>query len=121
MTEPSELVATELVFENDAVRVWLMELGPGEESTLHRHHVDYFFAYPSASRIEVRVPGDPPRAFDFERGYVQYVNVGDGVVHQIRNLDDAPHQHLVVELKQSTHEAPSGDNGRKVPRAEARF
>jgi hypothetical protein len=118
--EPTELVATELIFENEAVRVWLMELAPGEESTLHRHLLDYFFVYPSASRIELRVPGDPPKVFDFEGGYVQYVSVGEGVVHRIKNLAEVRHQHVVVELKQSMRQAPSGDNGRKALREQAR-
>jgi quercetin dioxygenase-like cupin family protein len=114
VSEPSVQVATELVYENEAVRVWIMELAAGEESQLHRHTLDYLFVYAAPSRIELRVPGEPPKLFEFGAGYVQYVSIGDGVVHQIANVADLPHQHVVVELKQSTHSAQSGDNGRKA-------
>ena len=117
MTEPSDFLATEVVFDNAVVRVWTMDLAPGEESTLHRHNLDYMFIYPSASRIEVRPQGEPARTFDFAAGYVQYVHVGDGVVHQIKNVADEPHRHIVVEVKQTPSQAPSSDNGRKEPAA----
>jgi beta-alanine degradation protein BauB len=115
MSEPSDLVATEVVFDNAVVRVWTMDLAPGEESVLHKHSLDYMFIYPSASRIEVRAQGEPARTFDFAAGYVQYVRVGEGVVHQIKNVADEAHRHIVVEVKHTPSPAPSSDNGRKTP------
>ncbi len=36
-------IGTDLVFENDIVRVWHMTLRPGEKMTVHRHVLTYFW------------------------------------------------------------------------------
>jgi uncharacterized cupin superfamily protein len=115
MTEPSDQVATELLYENDGVRVWIMDLAPGEESPYHRHLADYLFVYATPSLIELRLDGQPWRTEQYDDGYTQYVNVGEGIAHQIKNVSDRPHRQVLIELKQSTRESPSGDNGRKRP------
>jgi quercetin dioxygenase-like cupin family protein len=115
MTEPSDQVATELLYENEAVRVWIMDLAPGQESPYHRHRSDYLFVYTTPSLIELRIEGQAWRTEQFDDGYAQYVNVGAGVAHQIKNVSDTPHRQVLIELKQSTREGQSGDNGRKRP------
>jgi beta-alanine degradation protein BauB len=34
-------VGTAVLFENERVKVWEMDLQPGQESDLHRHNRDY--------------------------------------------------------------------------------
>src|SRR5262245_47626320 len=34
-------VATRLLYENERVRIWEMDLAPGARSATHRHEVDY--------------------------------------------------------------------------------
>jgi quercetin dioxygenase-like cupin family protein len=34
-------IGTALVFEDDRVRIWRIELEPGEEAPFHTHHLDY--------------------------------------------------------------------------------
>ncbi len=36
-------VGTEFMFENDLIRVWNLELSPGESSDWHRHNTNYCF------------------------------------------------------------------------------
>ena len=43
--EISKDVGTELLFENDRVKVWSMALEPGETSPYHQHDNDYVFVY----------------------------------------------------------------------------
>jgi hypothetical protein len=113
--EASSSVGTELVFENEAVRVWIMDLQPGDESPYHQHLLDYVIVYTTPSRIEAHIPGDPVRVDEFDDGYVAYVNVGDGIEHHIRNVSTDFHRQVIVELKQSTREAKSETNGRVRP------
>ncbi len=49
--EPSPSVGTELLFENEVVRVWSMELAPGQQSPYHEHTLDYVYAYVTPSKL----------------------------------------------------------------------
>jgi beta-alanine degradation protein BauB len=113
--EPSDRVGTELIFENEAVRVWIMDLQPGEESAFHKHLDDYLIVYTTPSKIEVHIPGEAERTDVFDDGYTAYTNVGDGIMHHIRNVSTEPHRQVIVELKQSIRQASSGTNGRVRP------
>ena len=42
-------IGTELVFEDDSVRVWRIDLAPGEKAGWHTHHLDYTSIVVSAS------------------------------------------------------------------------
>jgi quercetin dioxygenase-like cupin family protein len=111
---PTDQVGTELLFENDTVRVWSMELAPSETSPLHRHEVDYIIAYVTPSRISLMRDGAVVQTDDFKDGYVQYIHVPQPIVHQITNSARARHRQLIVELKVREGLSPTSDNGRKV-------
>ena len=51
MTRTLGDVATRLLFENDRVRVWEMDLAPGERSATHRHDLDYVLVQLEGDRI----------------------------------------------------------------------
>ena len=42
-TNNNPRVGTELLSENERVRVWIIRLAPGERAGLHRHVLDYFW------------------------------------------------------------------------------
>jgi beta-alanine degradation protein BauB len=92
-------IGTELLFENDRVRVWQMVLQPGQESPHHRHEGDYVFVYTTPSRMTAFLEGQPPSTSDFDEGYVQYTEVGDGTNHHIRNDGTLEHRQILVEFK----------------------
>jgi len=57
-SEPAELESAELgpgggkiIFENERVRVWDIELDPGQRSNLHRHTLDYMLIQLEGDRI----------------------------------------------------------------------
>jgi quercetin dioxygenase-like cupin family protein len=111
--EPSTNIGTELLFENEAVRVWSMELAPGQESPYHVHQLDYVYVYVTPSRLTYMAePGQVKHVRDYGDGYVRYTAVGDGIRHQISNAGDSPHRQILVELKPSHAVAPTSDNGR---------
>jgi hypothetical protein len=103
MIEPSQQVGTEVLFENDVVRVWDFRLAPGEESSLHRHLYDYLFVYVTDdNELEVRVPGQSSNPVSTPDGYVTYVRVGSAtdpaLTHSLANVGDKPHRQILVEL-----------------------
>ena len=92
-------IGTELLFENDRIRVWDMTLQPGQESPLHVHEGDYVFVYVTPSRLSAFIEDKPPFTGEFDDGFVQYTEVGGGIWHKIRNDSDEVHRQILVEFK----------------------
>ena len=113
--EISREVGTELLFENDRVKVWGMALEPGETSPYHQHDNDYVFIYTTPSRISSYRQGVEGQVTEFEEGYVQYTEVGGGIQHSITNVSDIRHHQILVEMKGGSVSAtpqPPENNGR---------
>ncbi|WP_428965876.1 cupin domain-containing protein [Micromonospora fluostatini] len=89
-------VGTKLVYQDDRVRIWTLDLAPGEETTVHQHPCDYVYVVLSPGQTETVVtdgtvlPGDD--------------TVGDAVYHEagkphlLRNVGDTPYANVIVEL-----------------------
>jgi hypothetical protein len=105
MTEERVLgpIGTEVVFENDRVRVWEMRLAPGESSAVHRHDLDYLLVLLEGDKIAAEPEPDTQGAFheyleaDVEQGAVVYVERG-GVETAI-NVGEQPYREVIIELK----------------------
>jgi predicted metal-dependent enzyme (double-stranded beta helix superfamily) len=62
-------VATHLRFENEQVRVWEMDLAPGQMCGLHRHTLDYVLYILEGGRIAVESPGMTSNRFPGQSVY----------------------------------------------------
>src|ERR1700730_4330441 len=62
-------VATHLRFENEQVRVWEMNLAPGQMCGLHRHTLDYVLYILEGGRIAVASPGMTSNRFPGQSVY----------------------------------------------------
>ncbi len=119
-TEPSERIGTEVLFENDRVRIWEMTLEPGESSGPHWHRNDYFFVYVTpGNEMEVRFAnGDvlPEASGDgFVKSFVVGSEPGPEAAHELRNVGSTPHRQIIVELLEPSRAEtpqPPEDNGR---------
>jgi len=101
-TEPTERVGTELMFENERVRVWDLALGPGESLEKHIHRTDYFFIVESGGLIRFANPDNPAEYHDvqFQDDQVTFVPVTDGKVdNRLTNIGAKRHRNFVIELK----------------------
>ena len=109
-------VGTELLFENDRIRVWDMTLQPGQASPRHRHPRDYLFVQVTPRKIEVHEEDQEPSTSETDDGFVEYTEVGPGIVHQIVNRADTVYREILVEFKgpsrAATPQAPR-TNGRE--------
>ena len=69
-------VGTRLLLENERVRVWEMDLAPGEASDLHHHGLDYVLCIVEGTTIDADSPDgttfhgtvEPGRAYFIRRG-----------------------------------------------------
>ena len=116
--EVSRDVGNELLFENDRIRVWSMTLEPGESCEYHRHDHDYVYCYTTPSRIAVHRSGEADTVREYDKHFVQYTAVGGGIEHRITNVNDIPHNQILIEFKGPSESAtpqPPKDNGRSRP------
>jgi len=116
--EVSRNVGGELLFENDRIRVWSMTLAPGESCEYHRHDHDYVYCYTTPSRIAVQRSGEPDSVQEYDKHFVQYTAVGEGIEHRITNVNDITHNQILIELKGPSDSAtpqPPQNNGRSRP------
>lgn len=112
-------VGTRVILENERVRVWEMELAPGEACEYHEHRNDHLILYPRAATMRGQRPGDIEWTIeqDVEQGFAMYRTVGAvGALepHRLRNAGSETVIHYVIELlgPSARADAISQDNGR---------
>ena len=94
-------VGTALLFENERVKLWEMDLQPGQESDLHRHDQDYILVIVEGDRIA----GVPPEGVssenyieaDVQPGKVYYQRSGG--TETARNVGNQRYYEILIELK----------------------
>jgi quercetin dioxygenase-like cupin family protein len=96
---PNGPIGTEVVFENDRVRVWDMRVGPRGKKAWHHHKLDYIIISVTGGKVEIENVEGHSYIGDDKVGGVIWQAAGQR--HELRNLTDAPYQNILVELKQS--------------------
>ena len=103
MTRTLGDVATRLLFENDRVRVWEMDLAPGERSPTHRHDLDYVLVQLEGDRIAADFE---PDSTGVHRGHVEGTVelgktrfIGRGGVESAVNVGTRRYREILIELK----------------------
>ncbi len=95
----SHRVGTQLLFENDHVRVWEMRLRPGETSDRHVHENDYLFVCLNDAQVTLYPEHGSPEVSRARAGGVVYTEVGKGIIHRLENSGNTDHREILVELK----------------------
>ena len=115
-TEISDAIGTQLLFENDRVRVWEQALAPGESFPRHRHSYDYVQIVAEGARAGAHIDettrewvaaAKPERADELAgRDYVEVELEPNtvlwstkGSVHDVVNVGDTRLRVFLVELK----------------------
>jgi hypothetical protein len=96
-------IGTEVIFENDRVRVWEMRLAPGEASAVHRHDHDYMLVQLEGDRIAAEPEPDTQGPYKeyLEADIVPgaFVFIPKGGIETARNVGTEPYRELIIELK----------------------
>jgi quercetin dioxygenase-like cupin family protein len=94
---PNGPIGTEVLYENDQVRVWDMRVAPRGKKPWHHHTMDYVIINVTGGKAEIEnVQGESYIAND-KAGGVIWKDAGEK--HELRNLTDAPYRNILVELK----------------------
>lgn len=115
-------IGTDLVFENDSVRVWHMTLEPGERVPVHRHVLTYFWTAVTPGRFLQRTYDGTTCENDFQAGLTHFCHVksGEFALHDLENVGDTKMVFVAVELKRESANFPlSLFEGQPMPRPEA--
>lgn len=103
-------IGSELVFENDRVRVWHMFLDPGEKMPVHRHVLTYFWTALTPGRFLQRTYDGTTYESDYPAGETHFYDVGKGefALHNLENVGDTRMIFCAVELKKESANEPLG-------------
>ena len=96
-------IGTEVIFENERVRIWEMRLAPGERSPVHRHDLDYILVLLEGDRIAAEPEADTEGPVterleaDVVPGATVYLTRGG--VETAVNIGEQPYREIIIELK----------------------
>ena len=93
-------VGTRLLFENERVRLWTLEVPAGEAYGPHEHCSAYVTVVAAGSHIaSVMDDGSVEVEFEAEVDHVDWRERPDGRrVHTLENRGDRPYKNFIVEL-----------------------
>lgn len=96
-----------LAFENEHVRVFKVEVAPGDSTAMHRHRHDYVYVILGSADVSNDVEGKPPVELKLKDGEVGFLP--GNFAHIARNLAAAPFRNVTIELLQDekAHTAPA--------------
>ena len=95
--EPLGDIATNVLFENDNVKIWNLIVEPGQASSWHMHPRDYVTVCVEGGGLDV----------EFEDGTIVKGSANVGVwtyhgehkIHQVINNTDSRYKNVLIELK----------------------
>jgi beta-alanine degradation protein BauB len=91
-------VGTSVIMENDRVKIWEMDLAPGEESAEHRHDLDYILVILEGDKIAgICTDGRDDIYADVTPGLAVFVPKGGTEI--ARNVGNQRYREVLIELK----------------------
>lgn len=91
-------VATKLLFENEHVLVWEMDLAPGESSDFHEHTMPYLLCVVEGESIDADL--EDGRSFSIPVEPMKVIYVPGGNRETAVNRSGVRYREFLVELKQ---------------------
>lgn len=92
-----------LVFENEYVRVFKVEVAPHEATLVHRHKRDYVVVTIGDAEVTNAVVGKEPKQWSFKDGDVTFLEASGAksFAHKAVNEGDKNFENVTIELKRS--------------------
>jgi beta-alanine degradation protein BauB len=90
-------IGTRIIYEDERLRVWEVEVAPGERQPLHEHTVPYIVICIEGGRNRITSLDGTVRETDEQPGDV--VVLGPAI-HELENIGTTLYQNRLIELKQ---------------------
>ena len=96
-----EEIGSNVLFENDQVKVWDLQLQPGENLGVHRHTNDYVLIFVGESTIRgTNADGSTRFVNEMKDGDVVFRTIeGEEDIHDAHNAGETPSRNFIIELK----------------------
>lgn len=94
---PMTQIATRSLFENQEVRVWEMDVAPGDTFGLHHHTNDYVLYITSGANLKVDDKNVGSYDFIAHDRSVYYIKAGG--TESFRNVSETPFREALIEIK----------------------
>jgi mannose-6-phosphate isomerase-like protein (cupin superfamily) len=93
-------VGTRLWFQNDRIKVWEVNLAPGERGPFHAHTHRYFWTVVEPGTGRHRSPDGTVKVRRYEVGDTQYSepSSADPMIHDLENAGETRLRFVTVEL-----------------------
>src|SRR3989440_12205380 len=91
-------IGTELVYEDDSVRVWRIDLAPGETAGWHTHYLDYTTVVVEGDLVERPNADGSVDRIEVKPGAIMRWNQGT-LRHALRNIGTKTFRNVIVEVK----------------------
>ena len=98
-------VGSRIVSETDRLRVWLIEMQPGERLPFHTHVLDYFWTATTAGRARSRYGDGQVVEMDYDVGATRHFNFakGESMTHDLENIGETVLCFTTVEFLDSAN------------------
>ena len=90
-------IATDVLFENDAVKIWNLIVNPGESSDWHLHGRDYVTIVVEGAGLTVEYDDGTAEDSPSSPGTWRYHD--EHKIHRVVNNSDTRYVNVLVELK----------------------
>ena len=90
-------IATELILENDKVRIWNLVVAPGESSDWHLHENDYVTVVVEGGDLDVEYNNGSVASSPSQSGSWSFH--GDHRIHRVTNNTNSTYRNVLIELK----------------------
>ena len=90
-------IATQLILENDKVRIWNLVVEPGESSDWHLHENDYVTVIVEGGNLDVEYDDGSVVSSPSQIGSWSFH--GDHRIHRVTNNTNSTYRNVLIELK----------------------
>ena len=90
-------IATEVLLENDRVKIWTLAVDPGQASPWHLHLQDYVTVTVEGDQISLELEDGTSEGSTHEPGRWKWH--GEHVVHRVVNDGKSRYRNILIELK----------------------
>ena len=90
-------IATQLLLENDKVRIWNLVVAPGESSDWHLHENDYVTVVVEGGNLDVEYNNGSVASSPSQIGSWSFH--GDHRIHRVTNNTNSTYRNVLIELK----------------------
>ena len=93
-------IGTTVEFENEAIKVWTIELAPGDRVPFHCHALTYFWICVDPGTALIRRDDGTIETYEFPVGETRFsfLNEETSLIHDLENVGDTTMRFVTAEL-----------------------